>query len=88
MEARQYVDSRGMDVKIFYGYSVTDANLIMSDGKSLEKVGVTPDEHVLPSGPDLAAGRDPVLARAAELAGIKIDPVEAGKMFPFEWGPI
>jgi len=88
MEARHYEDSRGVDTKFFYGFSVTDANLIMSDGKSIEKVGVTPDELVLPTGADLAAGRDPVLARAAELAGIKLDPVEAGKMFPFEWAPI
>ena len=87
MEAQGYSFSQGMDTKIFYGFSVTDADLIMSDGKSLEHAGVTPDELAVPTPQDIAAGRDPALARAAELAGIKLNPVEAGKMFPFEWLP-
>jgi C-terminal processing protease CtpA/Prc len=87
MEARHYPYSQGLDTKIFYGFSVTDADLIMKDGKSIEHTGVTPDEIVLPTGQDLAAGRDPVLARAAELAGAKLTPADAGKMFPFEWEP-
>jgi len=88
MESKHYRESQGLDTKIFYGFSVTDANLIMGDGKSLEKTGVAPDELLLPTGADLAAGRDPVLAHAAELAGVKLDPVAAGKMFPFEWTPL
>lgn len=88
MEARIYSDSRGTNTKIFYEFSVTDANLIMADGKSLEKSGVTPDETVLVSGADIAAGRDPVLARAAEIVGEKLDPAEAGKLFPFQWAPL
>lgn len=88
MESRQYFEKQGFDTIIVYGFSVTEANLIMSDGKSLEKVGVTPDELLLPTAADLAAGRDPVLARAAELAGVKLDPVAAGKLFPFEWPPL
>lgn len=88
MESKQYEESQGADVKIFYGFSITEANLVMSDGKSLEGVGVTPDELVLPTAADLAAGRDPAMVRAAELAGLKLDPVEAGKLFPYEWPPL
>jgi C-terminal processing protease CtpA/Prc len=87
MEARGYSYSQGMDTKIFYGFSVTDADLIMADGKSLEHTGVIPDEIVLPTAQDLATGQDPALARAGALAGIKLDPAEAGKLFPFEWVP-
>jgi C-terminal processing protease CtpA/Prc len=88
MEARFYPEHIGQDTQVFYAASITDANLIMSDGKSLEGVGVTPDVVVLPTGADLAAGRDPALAKAAELAGIKLDPAAAGKLFPFEWVPL
>jgi C-terminal processing protease CtpA/Prc len=66
----------------FYGASITIADLIMSDGKSLEKDGVTPDMVLLPSGQDLAARRDPVLARAASLAGAQLDAEKAGTVFP------
>jgi len=75
----------GADVIVLYGASITDADLIMTDGKSLEKNGVTPDELLLPTPADLAAKRDPVLARAAALAGVKLDPEKAGSMFPVEW---
>lgn len=88
MESTFYTETQGADVKIFYGFSVTEANLIMGDGQSLEKTGVTPDELLLPAGADLAAGRDPVLAHAAEEAGAKLDAVAAGKLFPFEWLPL
>lgn len=85
MEAREYSYSSGADMVMFYGASITDANLIMSDGQTLEHVGVTPDEVVLPSSADLAAGSDAVLAHAAGLAGVKISPEDAGKLFPYEW---
>jgi carboxyl-terminal processing protease len=68
-----------------YGAEISVSNLIMTDGKSLENIGVTPDEIVLPTAADLATGRDPALARAAALAGETMTPEEAGKIFPFEW---
>ena len=85
MEAVGYSFEIGMGTVIPYGLSITDADVIMSDGKSLENVGVAPDERRLPSPKDLAANLDPVLAYAIELAGAKISPEDAGKMFPIEW---
>lgn len=85
MEAEWYRESTGASMGPVFGFSVTDANLIMADGKSLEGTGVVPDEILLPTAADLAARRDPVLARAAELAGSRLGPDAAGKLFPFEW---
>jgi hypothetical protein len=58
----------------------------MSDGQSIEHVGVTADEFMLPRAIDLATKRDPVLSRAADLVGVKITPEKAGTLFPIEWG--
>ena len=57
----------------------------MSDGKSLEHIGVTPDELVLPTGNDIANQRDPVLAKAIEMLGGKISAEEAGNFFVYKW---
>ncbi|WP_263383460.1 S41 family peptidase [Granulicella arctica] len=85
MEARTFNESVGGDYRTYYGFSITSANILMSDGRSLENSGVTPDQILLPTAADLASARDPVLARAAELNELKLDSAEAGKLFLFEW---
>lgn len=85
MRSRHYGHEVGGGTVIPYGASVTDADIVMTDGASLEHVGVTPDELLLPKAEDMAAGRDPVLVRAAALAGVELDPVKAGALFPVEW---
>lgn len=85
MQSYGYQGQMGADRLIMFGASVTNADVIMSDGKSLEKTGVKPDELLIPSGEDLATQRDPVLTHAAALLGATIDPKVAGAMFPVEW---
>jgi C-terminal processing protease CtpA/Prc len=82
MRARVYRHEVGVTSAAFFAVSVTDADVKMGDGKSLERIGVTPDEVVLPTGADLAAKRDPVLSRAASLLGVTIDAEKAGSLFP------
>jgi C-terminal processing protease CtpA/Prc len=84
MQSKGYPMDAGVDTSVAYGMNITNADVIMSDGKSLERVGVTPDEIILPTGEDLAARRDPVMARALEIFGIKMSSDEAGKIFPVE----
>jgi carboxyl-terminal processing protease len=83
MMSRTY--SHRDDSGIFFANQVTVADIVMSDGRSLEKNGVTPDTVLLPSAEDLAAGRDPVLSHAASLLGVKITPEKAGELYPVEW---
>jgi C-terminal processing protease CtpA/Prc len=85
MRAKDYDHKLGSNLVMFYGASITDADIVMTDGKSLEKTGVTPDEIILPTAEDLAAQRDPVLAYAASLVRIKMTPEKAGTMFPVLW---
>jgi hypothetical protein len=80
MTSRIYPHTAGM-VGVFYAVSITIGDVRMSDGGSLEKIGVEPDEIALPTPADLAAGRDPVLARAIALAGGTLTPEQAGRLF-------
>lgn len=85
MRARHYGHTVGIDTVTFYGVSVTDADLTMTDGGRLEGVGVTPDEFLIPNQLDLAAGRDPVMARALALVGVNMSSEKARMLFPVEW---
>jgi C-terminal processing protease CtpA/Prc len=86
MRSRVYGHALGADTAIFYAASITDADIIMTDGQSLEHVGVKPDVLLLPNAKNLAAGRDPVMSYAATLLGVTLDPAKAAELAQFEWG--
>lgn len=77
--------SVGLMRSIPIALSATKADIIMPDGTRLERVGVVPDELILPTPQDMGEGNDPVLARAASLAGIEMDSKKAGRLFTREW---
>jgi C-terminal processing protease CtpA/Prc len=81
MEARHYLSGHS---RVSYGVSVTEADLVMADGKTLEHVGVEPDMVILPTARDMAARKDPAMAKAAELVGVPLSPEEAGTILPYE----
>jgi carboxyl-terminal processing protease len=85
MQSRRFAQEMGNDSIIPFAISISDADVIMSDGKSLEHVGVIPDELILPTPEDMAARRDPVLARAVELLGGKVSPADAALLSKYYW---
>ncbi|HEV3254487.1 MAG TPA: S41 family peptidase [Candidatus Acidoferrales bacterium] len=84
-KSKRYYFTEGQSLHFTYGLQVTEADIVMKDGQSLERVGVEPDVLLLPTQADLAAGRDPVLAAAAQLAGVSLTPEKAGALFPTIW---
>lgn len=81
MRSRLLTHESGLDVIATYAVSVTDADIVMKDGQSLEKTGVTPDAILLPSSSDLAARRDPVLSAAVGRLGSALAAEDAGAIF-------
>jgi len=83
MTSRYYAhETGGGQTTVFYGVTVSISDYVASDGTRPEGAGIIPDELVLPSGADLAAHRDPVLARALARLGMPMSPEDAGKLFP------
>lgn len=85
MQSRYHALQTGIVNGLLYGLSATDADVIMGDGKSLEHVGVQPDELLLPTALEMSEREDPVMVRAAALVGFKLDAKKAGSLFPVEW---
>lgn len=84
MQAQHFYHDFGLDSKVPYGVSVTTADLVMKDGQRLEKIGVIPDEKILPTAQDMANRRDPVMARALKILGFEQTSEQAGTFFPEE----
>ncbi len=85
MEAEVFPHHLASNRVIYFAAEITRANLVMSDGKSLENVGVSPDVPLLPTAADLHNNRDPGLAHALSLLDEKVSAEEAGKLFPVQW---
>ena len=79
-----YIDGTYYQNITFFALNVTVFDLIMTDGKSLEKTGVSPNVLSLPSALELVQRRDRQLSFAAGEFGHKISPADAGKIFPRE----
>lgn len=79
--ARTFPHAAGYEKFLAYAASITIADVEMSDGSRLERVGVVPDEIVLPTGADMATGRDPQMARALAIVGMTVTPEQAARVF-------
>lgn len=87
MRSQRYLLQVGVQEALGFAISATDADVIMGDGKSLEHVGVTPDELLLPTAQEMSLNLDRILSHAASLAGVQLDAQKAGTLFPIEWKP-
>lgn len=64
-----------------FGLQVPVSEIVLENGDRLDGKGVIPDEIILPTQSDLATQRDRVLARAAEILGVRLTAEEAGLIF-------
>ena len=85
MEGKVHFVQVGLMRTIPVAIGATYADVIMPDGARLENVGVVPDQLLLPTAQDMSAGNDPLLAHAASLAGVELDPKKAGRLLRTEW---
>lgn len=69
------------DLRVTYAMSISVTDAIMPDSTRLEGTGVIPNVPALPTGRDIAEGRDPAMQFALEMAGIRMTPEEAGRVW-------
>jgi C-terminal processing protease CtpA/Prc len=80
--ARTYSLGEGASGRLFlYGVTITVFDIVMPDGERIEGKGVVPNVAALPSGRDLAAGQDPAMQFALELAGVRVSASEAAAVW-------
>ena len=85
MESIHHSFQAGADIQIFYGLH-HQCRPHYGGWQEPGENRSNARRSILPTASQLAERQDPVVARAAELAGIKLDPAAASKLFPFESG--
>jgi C-terminal processing protease CtpA/Prc len=85
MQSNQVSMEMGVDSVLLYYMNMTNADVIMTDGKSLEHTGVTPQIRLIPSQESLAMQRDPILTAAFKLFEQDISPEKAGAFSQYQW---
>lgn len=85
MQSRGVPMQVGADTVVPYGMNLTNADVIMTDGKSIEYVGVTPNLLSVPTNKEVASRLDIALSTSFKLLDENVTPEQAGKMFPFKW---
>lgn len=73
-EGHVRVSKVGVDRIVFFATMVAQSEIELENGRKIEGIGVTPDFLLPMSGADLAARRDPVLARALKQLGVSRMP--------------
>jgi C-terminal peptidase prc len=85
MQSSQVSMEMGVDSLLLYAMSMTNADVIMTDGKSLEHTGVAPQIKLIPSPESLAMQRDPVLTAAFKLFEQDVAPEVTGAFSQYKW---
>lgn len=77
-ESRAFTEKVGVDQMVFFAVQVATSEIELEGGRKIEGVGVTPDFLMPLTGADIAARRDPVLARALKQLGVVRTPEQVG----------
>ena len=71
----------GHSSSLFFLSSITTHDFIFSDNVKIDRLGITPDIVLVPSGRDMLFGRDIVMSYALKLYGLEVSPERAGTIF-------